>query len=163
MMRAWFQIPLWQRVIAALVLGVLTGWLWGPGAESIKIIGDIVAGSVQPEQEKLLSMAAELLQVDHALELMQKGQYLVADSETGEGQNVSSDFEMDNMLSAVVSAALDDIQKIKDAILDFIKDSTKEENIRFCENLLEETRGALKLLNEERAVHLPDRVSRKQH
>ena len=40
-MRAWFAIPLWQRVIAALVLGIITGWLWGPGAESIKIIGDI--------------------------------------------------------------------------------------------------------------------------
>ena len=41
MLRAWFGIPLWQRVIAALVLGVIVGFLWGPGAESIKIIGDI--------------------------------------------------------------------------------------------------------------------------
>ena len=40
-MKAWFAIPLWQRVIAALVLGVITGLVWGPGAESIKIIGDI--------------------------------------------------------------------------------------------------------------------------
>ncbi|MCT2557440.1 dicarboxylate/amino acid:cation symporter [Tsuneonella sp. YG55] len=37
----WFAIPLWQRVIAALVLGVLAGFLWGPGAESIKIVGDL--------------------------------------------------------------------------------------------------------------------------
>ncbi len=41
MFKAWFAIPLWQRVIAALVLGVIVGYLWGPGAESIKIIGDI--------------------------------------------------------------------------------------------------------------------------
>ncbi len=122
----------------------------------INSIGEIVAGKAQPEQEKLLAMAAELLQVDHALELMQKGQYSALDADGETGQQVSSDFEMDNMLSAVVTAALDDIQKIKDAILDFIKDSTKEENIRFCENLLQETRGALKLLNEERAVHLAD-------
>ena len=40
-MRAWFAIPLWQRVIAALILGIATGLIWGPGAESIKIVGDI--------------------------------------------------------------------------------------------------------------------------
>lgn len=32
-MKAWFAIPLWQRVIGALILGILTGWFWGPGAE----------------------------------------------------------------------------------------------------------------------------------
>ena len=40
-MKAWFAIPLWQRVIAALILGIVVGYFWGPGAESIKIIGDI--------------------------------------------------------------------------------------------------------------------------
>lgn len=40
-MSAWFRIPLWQRVIAALILGIIAGRLWGPGAESIKIIGDV--------------------------------------------------------------------------------------------------------------------------
>ncbi|MEE4200846.1 dicarboxylate/amino acid:cation symporter [Erythrobacter sp.] len=40
-MKSWFRIPLWQRVIAALVLGAITGFLWGPGAESIKIVGDV--------------------------------------------------------------------------------------------------------------------------
>ena len=41
MFKAWFAIPLWVRVIFALVAGVATGFLWGPGAESIKIIGDV--------------------------------------------------------------------------------------------------------------------------
>jgi Na+/H+-dicarboxylate symporter len=41
MFKAWFAIPLWRRVIAALVLGIITGRLWGPDAESIKIIGDV--------------------------------------------------------------------------------------------------------------------------
>ena len=41
MMKAWFAIPLWQRVIGALILGGITGYLWGPGAESIKIVGDV--------------------------------------------------------------------------------------------------------------------------
>ena len=40
-MKTWFAIPLWQRVIAALVLGIIVGFIWGPGAESIKIVGDI--------------------------------------------------------------------------------------------------------------------------
>ena len=40
-MKAWFAIPLWQRVIGALVLGIIVGYIWGPGAESIKIVGDI--------------------------------------------------------------------------------------------------------------------------
>lgn len=40
-MNAWLRIPLWQRVIAALILGVIVGYLWGPGAASIKIVGDI--------------------------------------------------------------------------------------------------------------------------
>jgi len=37
----WFRVPLWQRVIAALILGIIAGRLWGPEAESIKIIGDV--------------------------------------------------------------------------------------------------------------------------
>lgn len=41
MFKAWFAIPLWQRVIGALILGIVVGYAWGPGAESIKIIGDI--------------------------------------------------------------------------------------------------------------------------
>jgi Na+/H+-dicarboxylate symporter len=37
----WFAVPLWQRVLGALVLGAITGYLWGPGAQSIKIVGDV--------------------------------------------------------------------------------------------------------------------------
>ena len=40
-MKTWFAIALWKRVIAALILGGITGYLWGPGAESIKIVGDV--------------------------------------------------------------------------------------------------------------------------
>ncbi|UVI39396.1 dicarboxylate/amino acid:cation symporter [Qipengyuania spongiae] len=40
-MKTWFAIPLWQRVIGALILGIVVGLAWGPGAESIKIIGDV--------------------------------------------------------------------------------------------------------------------------
>lgn len=43
----WFRIPLWQRVIAALILGIATGLLWGPEAESIKWIGDFFIKAVK--------------------------------------------------------------------------------------------------------------------
>ena len=47
MIKTWFKIPLWQRVIAALVLGIITGLLWGPGSESIKIVGDVFIASIK--------------------------------------------------------------------------------------------------------------------
>jgi Na+/H+-dicarboxylate symporter len=43
----WLRIPLWQRVIGALVLGIIVGRLWGPGAESIKIIGDVFVAFIK--------------------------------------------------------------------------------------------------------------------
>ncbi len=47
MVRKWFAIPLWQRVIAALVLGVAVGLFWGPEAETIKWIGDFFVASIK--------------------------------------------------------------------------------------------------------------------
>ncbi|WP_239805129.1 dicarboxylate/amino acid:cation symporter [Croceicoccus hydrothermalis] len=47
MFRIWFNIPLWQRVIAALILGVAVGMWWGPDAESIKWIGDFFIKSIK--------------------------------------------------------------------------------------------------------------------
>lgn len=46
-MKFWFKIPLWQRVVGALVLGVVTGLLWGPDAESIKWIGDLFIRAIK--------------------------------------------------------------------------------------------------------------------
>jgi Na+/H+-dicarboxylate symporter len=37
----WFEIALWKRILTALVLGVIVGMWWGPGAESILWIGDL--------------------------------------------------------------------------------------------------------------------------
>lgn len=47
MLSFWFKIPLWQRVIAALILGVLTGLVWGPESESIKWIGDFFIKAIK--------------------------------------------------------------------------------------------------------------------
>ncbi|MCF8504973.1 MAG: dicarboxylate/amino acid:cation symporter [Caulobacter sp.] len=37
----WFRVPLWQRILAALLAGGVAGYFWGPGAASIKWIGDL--------------------------------------------------------------------------------------------------------------------------
>lgn len=47
MLSFWFKIPLWQRVIAALILGIATGLFWGPDAASIKWIGDFFIKAIK--------------------------------------------------------------------------------------------------------------------
>lgn len=118
----------------------------------IKMINEVVEGVAPPDHEKLLAMAAELIQVDQALELLHKGLLPKSNNQEASSSAASINFEMDNMLSAVVTAALDDVQKIKDAILDFIKDSTKQENLQLCQTLLMEICGAMELLNQHNAV-----------
>ena len=39
--RYWFGVALWQRILVALVLGVIVGLLWGEDAIQIKWIGDL--------------------------------------------------------------------------------------------------------------------------
>ena len=41
MIGMWFEIALWKRIMAALVLGVIVGTIWGPGSESIVWIGNL--------------------------------------------------------------------------------------------------------------------------
>ncbi|MFT4861955.1 MAG: Na+/H+-dicarboxylate symporter [Pseudohongiellaceae bacterium] len=41
MLRFWFEIALWKRILAALVVGVIVGMVWGPGSENIAWIGDV--------------------------------------------------------------------------------------------------------------------------
>jgi len=46
-MKFWFGIPLWQRVVGALILGIIAGFFWGPDAESIKWIGDLFIRAIK--------------------------------------------------------------------------------------------------------------------
>jgi len=41
MIRTWFAIALWKRILVAMVLGVALGTVWGSGAESIGFLGDL--------------------------------------------------------------------------------------------------------------------------
>ena len=124
-------------------------------AAQIDIVNEILAGSRVADEEQMLLMAAELLQVEQALDHMQKRQPGRA-AQPGPENDVSRDYELDSVLIAVVTAALDDIQKTKNAILEFIKDPSHGENIELCIALMEESRGALQLLNEHRAVAVVD-------
>ncbi|MEL6873973.1 MAG: dicarboxylate/amino acid:cation symporter [Pseudomonadota bacterium] len=47
MLKFWFAIPLWQRVLGALIVGILTGLFWGPEAENIKWIGDLFIRAIK--------------------------------------------------------------------------------------------------------------------
>jgi len=121
----------------------------------ISIIKEVVNGNQLSSEEELLSMASELIQVEHALEAMQH-RSISTDEDDRSDSTISHDYELDNVVSAVVTAALDDIQKTKSAILEFVKDTTRGENIDLCIQLMEESRGALELLNKQRAVAVVD-------
>ena len=47
MLKFWFKIPLWQRVVGALVLGIIAGRVMGSDAEQIKWIGDLFIKSIK--------------------------------------------------------------------------------------------------------------------
>jgi len=117
----------------------------------IDIVKEILVGDRAAGEEQLLSMAAELIQVEHALDQMQKRQP-VSTMQPRSETDVTRDYELDSVLTAVVTAALDNIQKAKNSILEFIKDSSRGENIELCITLMEESRGALQLLNQHRAT-----------
>jgi Na+/H+-dicarboxylate symporter len=46
-LRAWFAIPLWKRVIGALVLGLLFAWIWPQAAPSVAFIGDLFVRAIR--------------------------------------------------------------------------------------------------------------------
>ena len=41
MLKTWFAIALWKRILLALALGVIAGMIWGPGAASVSWLGDL--------------------------------------------------------------------------------------------------------------------------
>ena len=41
MLKTWFAIALWKRILLALILGVIVGMIWGPGASTISWLGDL--------------------------------------------------------------------------------------------------------------------------
>jgi Na+/H+-dicarboxylate symporter len=46
-MRSWFAIPLWQRVVGALILGVLFALVWPAGAPYVQFLGDLFVRAIR--------------------------------------------------------------------------------------------------------------------
>ncbi|WP_338061660.1 dicarboxylate/amino acid:cation symporter [Sphingomonas panacisoli] len=46
-MRRWFAIPLWQRVVAGLVIGVILAFAWPTGAPYVQFIGDLFVRAIR--------------------------------------------------------------------------------------------------------------------
>ena len=122
----------------------------------IEVVRDILDGNKAAEEEQLLSMAAELIQIEHALDQMPKRHPAGISDEPASSSGVSREYELDSVLTAVVTAGLDNIQKTKNAIIEFIKDSSHSENIDYSIAMMEEARGAMQLLDEPRAVAVVD-------
>lgn len=47
MMRSWFAIPLWKRVLAALALGLALGALWPEAATYVQFLGDLFVRAIR--------------------------------------------------------------------------------------------------------------------
>jgi Na+/H+-dicarboxylate symporter len=46
-MRLWFAIPLWQRVVGALILGVIFALVWPSGAPYVQFLGDLFVRAIR--------------------------------------------------------------------------------------------------------------------
>jgi Na+/H+-dicarboxylate symporter len=46
-MRFWFAIPLWQRVVGALILGVIFALVWPSGAPYVQFLGDLFVRAIR--------------------------------------------------------------------------------------------------------------------
>jgi Na+/H+-dicarboxylate symporter len=46
-LRRWFSIPLWQRVLAALALGIAFGLLWPQAAPAVQFLGDLFVRAIR--------------------------------------------------------------------------------------------------------------------
>lgn len=47
MIMGWFKITLWKRILGALILGLIVGFVWGEGANSIRWMGDIFVRAIR--------------------------------------------------------------------------------------------------------------------
>jgi Na+/H+-dicarboxylate symporter len=46
-LRVWFAIPLWQRVVGALILGVIFALVWPAGAPYVQFLGDLFVRAIR--------------------------------------------------------------------------------------------------------------------
>ena len=57
MVASWFEIALWKRIFAALVLGAVVGMVWGEGSTGIAWIGDLFVRLIRMVVVPLVSVS----------------------------------------------------------------------------------------------------------
>ena len=120
----------------------------------IMTVKKIQNDALKLDYEKIRTVVLELIQVEQAIEKMQKLQPKVsAERLSVEALSV---FELDNVLDTIVFAMLGDIKAIKRAILKLVKDPSCRVSLELCTSLMTKLRGALLMLDKLRAVALMD-------
>ena len=120
----------------------------------IMTVKKIQNDALKLDYEKIRTVVLELIQVEQAIEKMQKLQPKVsAERLSVEALSV---FELDNVLDTIVFAMLGDIKAIKRAILKLVKDPSCRGSLELCTSLMTKLRGALLMLDKLRAVALMD-------
>ena len=120
----------------------------------IMTVKKIQNDALKLDYEKIRTVVLELIQVEQAIEKMQKLQPKVsAERLSVEALSV---FELDNVLDTIVFAMLGDIKAIKRAILKLVKDPSCRVSLELCTSLMTQLRGALLMLDKLRAVALMD-------
>ena len=123
--------------------------------EQIEIVEQILNSESQTTDGQLLTIAEDLLQVEQALDHLRRNR-LREEVDEGEMEVHDAEYDMEDVLASVVTAALDNIQRTKEAILDFIQDSSNDEKIKSVLPLLQETRGAMRMLDQHRSQTVID-------
>lgn len=136
------KVPEELHIISA-TLGMVGMGAQGKIIESKRVlVQSILDGHHRTSKDEILLIAKDLLLVEDGLDNINK----IQNARQIDEKTPDSDFEFDSTLSAVVRATLDDFKKIKTAILDYIKDHTKAENLALCASLLNESKGAMDIL-----------------
>lgn len=120
---------------------------------TVKKILDEASTSVE---EKVLTLALELVRVEQAVEQMQDRQFQVDSKDLLPKDDFSGGFELDNVLVAIVNGMLDDLQKVKNIMREWMKSLSLRDNIESCVALVVRSRSALLMLKKPRAVAVTD-------
>ena len=120
----------------------------------IMTVKKIQNDALKLDYEKIRTVVLELIQVEQAIEKMQKLQPKVSAEQLS--VEALSVFELDNVLDTIVFAMLGDIKAIKRAILKLVKDPSCRGSLELCTSLMTQLRGALLMLDKLRAVALMD-------
>jgi hypothetical protein len=120
----------------------------------IMTVKKIQNDALKLDYEKIRTVVLELIQVEQAIEKMQKLQPKVSAEQLS--VEALSVFELDNVLDTIVFAMLGDIKAIKRAILKLVKDPSCRVSLELCTSLMTQLRGALLMLDKLRAVALMD-------